>query len=76
MKTKIAWGVAGLVLLATVLVSCGNMLAHTGQGGSSGAGNSSSGEGSRVGSKTLSLVIANYGEHFGNGATNSIVGRF
>lgn len=74
MKTKIAWGVAGLVLLATVLVSCGNMLAHTGQGGSSGAGNSSSGEGSRVGSKTLSLVIANYGEHFGNGATNSIVG--
>lgn len=74
MKTKIAWGVAGLVLLATVLVSCGNMLAHTGQGGSSGAGNFSSGEGSRAGSKTLSLVVANYGEHFGNGATNSIVG--
>lgn len=74
MKTKIAWGVAGLVLLATVLVSCGNMLAHTGQGGSSGAGNSSSGEGSRAGSKTLSLVVANYGEHFGNGATKSIVG--
>ena len=75
MKKRIVWSVAGLVMLATALVSCGNMLAHTGgdPGGGGGSAGNSSGAGARAGGKSLSLVVANYGEHFGN-ATRAAAG--
>ena len=72
MKKRIAWSVVGIILLAVALVSCGNMLAHTGGGSEEGGGAGNSSGGTRTGAKTLSLVIGNYGEHFGNGSSNSI----
>lgn len=74
MKKRIAWSVVGIILLAVALVSCGNMLAHTGGGSGEGGGAGNSGGGTRTGAKTLSLVVENYGEHFGNGPSNSVAG--
>ena len=74
MKKRIAWSVVGIILLAVALVSCGNMLAHTGGGSEEGGGAGNSSGGTRTGAKLLSLVVENYGEHFGNGPSNSVAG--